>query len=450
MKLRLPLVVRFTALCAALLALGIALTLGLLKLWPQAPHWVGLGVFALMLPLALALFHQQLQGMLALFSALSGTVLSYRDGDFVSSFHWPRNDELSDLVNAHNELGVVLRSQRLDLVQRELLLDTMLQNTPVAMVLLLEDGPIVFANIAARKLLNQGRKLEGLTLPALLEQLTPALGEALAKEGDGLFSVRSAAAGEPEHVDEDDEIYHLSRRNFTLNGRRHELLLLRHLTTELRRQEVQTWKKVIRVISHELNNSLAPVASLANSAGELVKRGKYERLPQILQTIEERTRHLESFILGYARFAKLPTPRLESTHWQPFIARLQAQVVFTIVGNLPEAPVSFDIAQMEQALLNVLKNAHESGSPPEQVCLSLRRVPGAIRLEVMDGGSGMNDAVMANALVPFYSTKRSGTGLGLALTREIIEAHGGRIMLQNKASSGGNTGVVVSLILPTD
>jgi signal transduction histidine kinase len=101
---------------------------------------------------------------------------------------------------------------------------------------------------------------------------------------------------------------------------------------------------------------------------------------------------------------------------------------------------------MEQALLNLLKNAHESGSPPEQVCLSLRQLPGALRIEVSDAGSGMNDAVMANALVPFYSTKRSGTGLGLALAREIIEAHGGRIMLQNRTSGG----VVVTLVLPTN
>ncbi len=88
---------------------------------------------------------------------------------------------------------------------------------------------------------------------------------------------------------------------------------MRQLTLEMRRQEVQTWKKVIRVISHELNNSLAPVASLANSGAELVRRGQLERLPHILQTIEERTRHLDSFIQGYARFAKLPTPRLELT-----------------------------------------------------------------------------------------------------------------------------------------
>ncbi|MFX8891321.1 hypothetical protein ABTN09_20165, partial [Acinetobacter baumannii] len=90
---------------------------------------------------------------------------------------------------------------------------------------------------------------------------------------------------------------------FRLNGRRHELILLRQLTAELRRQEVQTWKKVIRVISHELNNSLAPIASLAHSGSELLRRGQLERLPTALATIEERARHLEGFIRDYARFA---------------------------------------------------------------------------------------------------------------------------------------------------
>jgi signal transduction histidine kinase len=103
-----------------------------------------------------------------------------------------------------------------------------------------------------------------------------------------------------------------------------------------------------------------------------------------------------------------------------------------------------DPAQLEQALLNLLKNAHESGSSPDAVELQVRRVPDLLRIEVFDRGSGMSEAVLTNALVPFYSTKRSGTGLGLALAREIAEAHGGRILLSNR--EGG--GLAVTLILP--
>ena len=438
-RFRLSLVTRWSALVGTLLAVGILIALALDHLLPGQPLAV-LGICLLcVVPIAIITLRSQVQPILSLFRALEGTVTSYRDGDFSFSLHWPQNDELSDLIAAHNALGEVLREQRLALVQRELLLDTMVQNTPVAMLLVTEPpgaggSVIVYANVAARQLLFGGHKLEGHALHDVLDK-TPALVEALARGGDGLFT-----AGDGE----EEEVYHLARRNFSLNGRRHELLLLRQLTAELRRQEVQTWKKVIRVISHELNNSLAPLASLAHSGTELVRRGQTERLPQILQTIGERTRHLESFILGYARFAKLPTPRLEPIAWADLVAGLAGQVAFRLKGELPETPARIDRAQMEQALLNLLKNAHESGSRPDDVELHVRRVQDVVRIDVLDRGTGMSDAVLTNALVPFYSTKRSGTGLGLALAREIAEAHGGRITLGNR--EGG--GLAVTLILP--
>ncbi|MBW8900045.1 MAG: HAMP domain-containing histidine kinase [Massilia sp.] len=438
-RFRLSLVTRWSALVGTLLAVGILIALALDQLLPGRPLAV-LGICLLcVVPIAIITLRSQVQPILSLFRALEGTVTSYRDGDFSFSLHWPQNDELSDLIAAHNALGEVLREQRLDLVQRELLLDTMVQNTPVAMLLVTEPPGaagrvIVYANVAARQLLFDGHKLEGHALHDVLEK-TPALVEALARGGDGLFT-----AGDGE----EEEVYHLARRNFSLNGRRHELLLLRQLTAELRRQEVQTWKKVIRVISHELNNSLAPLASLAHSGTELVRRGQTERLPQILQTIGERTRHLESFILGYARFAKLPSPRLEPIAWADIVAGLAGQVAFRLKGELPETPARIDRAQMEQALLNLLKNAHESGSRPDDVELHVRRIQDLVRIDVLDRGTGMSDAVLTNALVPFYSTKRSGTGLGLALAREIAEAHGGRITLGNR--EGG--GLAVTLILP--
>ena len=442
---RFSLVTRLSALVGTLLALGVLSALGLDTLFPGRPLLIAAVCLLGLLPVAIITLRTQVQPIMSLFRALESTVDSYRDGDFSFSLHWPHNDELSDLVAAHNRLGSVLREQRLGLAQRELLLDTMVQNTPVAMLLVADaaakagndasNGAIVYANLAARRLLAHGRKLEGHALGAVLDGASPALKEALARGGDGLFT-----AGEGE----DEEVYHLARNTFTLNGRRHELLLLRHLTVELRRQEVQTWKKVIRVISHELNNSLAPLASLAHSGAELVRRGQVERLPQILQTIGERTRHLESFILGYARFAKLPTPRLEAQHWDALIERLASQVTFRIEGGLPQDAAWIDAAQVEQALLNLLKNAHESGSNPEDVALQLRRVQDQWRIDVFDRGGGMSEAVLTQALVPFYSTKRSGTGLGLALAREIAEAHGGRITLANR--DGG--GLAVTLFLP--
>lgn len=441
--MRLSLLTRWTALIATLLTVGILIAQALSYYLPNRPVLVLAICLLCVLPIAIITIRAQLEHMLSLFRALTGTVTSYQDGDFSFSLRWPQNDELSDLVAAHNALGDVLRQQRLDLAQRELLLDTMVQNTPVAMLLVraeggkLDHGPVVYANVAARQLLAEGRKLEGHRLDTILQTVSPALSEALARGGDGLFTTTTGDG-------EDEEVYHLARRSFHLNGRRHELLLLRQLTMELRRQEVQTWKKVIRVISHELNNSLAPLTSLAHSGAELVRRGQTERLPLILATIEERTRHLESFILGYARFAKLPTPRLALQHWGPFLARLGEQIAFHVKGTIPVEPGAFDPAQLEQALLNLLKNAHESGSVPAQVLLEVRRLQDAVRIDVHDRGPGMSDAVLTNALVPFYSTKRTGTGLGLALAREIIEAHGGRITLSNR--DGG--GLTVTLILP--
>ncbi|MGE5180851.1 MAG: sensor histidine kinase [Acidobacteriota bacterium] len=417
---------RVTLIACALVVLAIGFSLGLEYWWCEP--WLA-GVFALIVfvPLTLWAVRRPLLATASMFRALAGTATSYRDGDFAFSLRWDHDDELGDLVAAHNALGDTLRGQRESLVQRELLLDTMIQNTPVAMMLVDGGGHIVYGNIAARRLLGEGKRLEGVKLDRLLEGAPEALREAVARGGDGLFVVDSEG---------EEEIFYLARSGFRLNGRAHELFVLRHLTVELHRQEVRTWKKVIRVISHELNNSLAPVASLAHSGAKLVELGKHDQLEKVFATIAERAHHLEQFIQGYARFAKLPAPRPEPTAWRELVEPLRAQIAFQIDGALPEAPARLDPAQVEQALVNLLRNAHESGSPPADVVLRVRRGASAVTIEVADRGGGMTEAVLANALLPFYSTKRDGTGLGLALVREITEAHGGRVSLANREGGG--------------
>ena len=429
----LPLAIRMVGLVVLGIAAAAAATV-LLSQW-LAP-WLAAGVATLCVGALMGLVvWRTFVPLRALFRALAGTVAGYRDGDFSFGITWNKYSDLIELVDAHNELGNALRDQRLALVQRELLLDTMVQNTPVSMLLLDAGRHVVLGNLAARKMMGDGRRLEGHSLDALLERAPDAVREAFARGGDGLFTVS----------DEDhEEIYHLARRLFRLNGRPHELVLVRQMTTELRRQEVQTWKKVIRVISHELNNSLAPIASLAHSSQELLRRGQHAKLPVALTTIEERARHLEGFLRDYARFAKLPSPRSEPVPLPRFIEKLRTQVAFGIEGTIPAEVLRFDVAQLEQALLNLLKNAHESGTAPGTVAMAVRRIADGWRIDVLDRGSGMNESVLANALLPFYSTKRSGTGLGLALAREIAEAHGGRIALLNR--DGG--GLCVSLVLP--
>lgn len=432
--LRVSLAGRLAAVAFVLVAAGIGVAVAL-QHWLQSPLQACAITLLLMLPVVVVATRQIVQPMLSLFRALSGTVDSYRDGDFSFGLSWARNDELGELVTTHNRLGDALREQRLGLVQRELLLDTMVQNTPVAMVLVDASGRVSYANLAARREFNAGRRLEGHALDALLASVPEPLRDAVQSGRDGLFAIGS---------DDDEQTWHIARRDFRLNGRVQSLLMLRQLTAELRRQEVQTWKKVIRVISHELNNSLAPIASLAHSGAELTRRGQHGRLESVFGTIEERARHLEGFIRGYAHFAKLPAPRLEALQWPEFVARLRSQIDFSLEDVLPTDTARLDVPQMEQALLNLLKNAHESGSPADQVSLRVRRQPGVLRIEVMDRGTGMSDAVLTNALVPFYSTKRSGTGLGLALAREIAEAHGGRISLGNRSDGG----LVVAMVLP--
>ena len=403
--------------------------------WLGSP-WLGIlaTVFLLALP-ALVFARLLAQPVAALIRALSGSVVAFRDGDFSFSIGAQRQDEVGDLVNAHNELGRVLREERQHLFQRELLLDTVVQNTPTALVLVEDGGHVVYANLAARQLLNGGRPLNGERFSEIVASAPTTLAEAIASGGDGLFSVP---------FEHEEETFHLSQRVFKLQGRPHRLYQLKRLTRELARQEVATWKKVIRVISHELNNSLAPIRSLSHSGRELVQRNDAARLRIVFDTIEERTRHLENFILGYARFAKLPTPQPEMVEWAPFLEALARHYAFRIAGAVPATPARFDRGQVEQVLINLLKNAHESGGPAEAIEVSVAQNAREARIDVHDRGSGMSETVLANALLPFYSTKRSGSGLGLALAREIADAHGGRVQLANR--DGG--GLTVVLILP--
>jgi two-component system nitrogen regulation sensor histidine kinase NtrY len=422
----------------ALLALGThVLSLMLLEYLAIDARWLA-AVFALLIvvPLVAWSASRLVSRWSRVAVALRDGISSLKDRDFSMSVTRNTRDELGELVDAYNDLGDRLRVERQSLYQRELMLDTVIQSTPLALVLTNSHDAIIYSNAAARQLFAAGRKLEGHGFGSYLEAAPGPLREAVERGGDTLFTLE--LAGEP-------QVFHVSQRSFLLNTLPHRLLLLKQLTREINSQEVATWKKVIRVIAHELNNSLAPISSLAHS-GQILARSPPdpEQLARVFSTIEDRARHLGGFIEGYAQFAKLPKPRLAPVVWAVLIERLRAVVKFRLEGELPRRPAQFDAAQVEQALINLIKNAAESGSPAEAVELAIMPASGGCALEIRDRGPGFTPAALENALVPFFSTKATGTGLGLTLCREIVEAHGGRLRIANR--DGG--GAVVSLWLP--
>ncbi len=425
---------RVAVVVVAAVAAAAAVTL-LFDRWLDSPMLAGAAALLVTLPPAIWLTNRLLDRWSQSIRAVADGIGSLRDRDFSVSVTPTGPDEIGDLTAEYNSLGDSLRRERLNLYQRELLLDTVVQTTPLALVLTNANDSIVFGNIAARQLFRAGRKIEGLKFAALLEGGPQPLRDAVESGVDTLFTVAEGAEA---------EIFHVSNRPFTLNSQPHRLLLFKQLTRELAAQEVAIWKKVIRVIAHELNNSLAPITSLAHSGQQLAGAPDDERLARVFSTIEERASHLATFIDGYARFAKLPRPRQAPVQWGSLLRGLRGSLSFRVLEPLPRHEGWIDATQVEQVLINLIKNAIESGSPEDEVTLGVMERNGGVAIEIRDRGSGLTEEVLRDALLPFYSTKPKGTGLGLTLCREIVDAHGGRLSIANR--DGG--GAMVTVWLP--
>jgi nitrogen fixation/metabolism regulation signal transduction histidine kinase len=353
---------------------------------------------------------------------LASALSAFRDGDFSLRLAVRGDRELAELRRLYNELADTVRDDRGDLHQKEVLLDTILQRTPVAVILLNPAERIIYSNAAARELFAAGAGLNDRLLADL--SVAESLRDALRSDGDSIFG-------------NDEETFHLSQRVFHLNTQRHRLVLVERLTPELRRQEVSVWKKAIRVINHEINNTVAPISSLFHSARRAQEMPEHRhRLDEIYGLIEERLAFLRNFLDAYAEFARLPEPRKEKTAWTDVLEAARMLYDFRVEGS-PSLEWSLDRTQMQQVVINLVKNAHESGSAAEDVVVAIHRAGDDCVLRVLDRGRGMSEEVMRQALVPFYSTKPGGSGVGLALCNEIVEAHGGRMRLA--AREGGGT-----------
>lgn len=362
--------------------------------------------------------------------ALNLHAQNLQDGSFNTAANQTTIIELAALGQNLNQMSAQLRSERASLYQRELLLDTVLQSTPTALVLTDEQGTVLMANPAARQLLHKGKAFTGSRFAGVLQPV-PALALAVSTQQQGLQHL-------PDH-----SIWHLSVSQFQLNQKRHHLYLLKPMTREIQREELTAWKKLLRVIGHELNNTLAPLSSLAFSGETQANAHHQPELAALFATLSERSQALNQFVQAYIRFAKLPAPQPAPVNWPRLINQLQDLYEFDLIGDLPNQEVLADSQQLQQALLNLLKNAHESGSDAGKITLTFSEAASELTISIQDAGGGMTAEQLQHALVPFYTSKQSGSGIGLSLCRDIAEGHGGSLSLQNYAD-----GLKVNLTLP--
>jgi two-component system nitrogen regulation sensor histidine kinase NtrY len=391
-------------------------------------------ILSLWLGFALSLRHRVVFSL----QTLSNLLAAMREEDFSIRARGARPDDaMGEVMIEVNALSTMLREQRLGALEATGLLRTIIEEIDLAI--------FTFDHQAKLRLVNRaGERLLGRPLERLLGSTAVELGLAGCLEGESARTMDLAFPGASGR-------WSMRRGSFRQGGLPHQLVVLSDLSRTLRDEERQAWQRLIRVLGHELNNSLAPIQSVAqglesglNAANQLPELQAGPAAP-ILQDLQEglaiirsRTEALGRFMAAYSRLARLPKPKhlpVPVADWVHRTAKLETRVKVCIKDG-PRAIISADVDQLEQLLINLIRNAADAALETHGgVQVGWITQGSQVEVWVIDDGPGIPNT--ANLFVPFFTTKPAGSGIGLVLSRQIAEAHGGQLTLENRIDARG-------------
>jgi two-component system nitrogen regulation sensor histidine kinase NtrY len=360
---------------------------------------------------------------------LSNMLAALREGDYsIRARGAERDDALGLALLESNLLGETLRAQRLGAMEATALLRTVMAEIDVAIFAFDDRGRLRLVNRAGERLLNQPTE-------RMLGRTAEQLGMAGFLDGEATRTTDAAFPGARGR-------WEVHRGGFRQDGLPHTLLVIADVSKALREQELLAWQRIVRVLSHEINNSLAPIKSLAGSLRALLERPRTADadadLRRGLEIIGGRSESLGRFMASYARLAKLPPPHKRRMDVGTMVHRVVALEtrLGVIVSEGPRVTIEADGDQLDQLLINVIRNAVDAATTTGGgVRTTWSEHEGFATISVIDEGPGLPES--ANLFVPFFTTKPEGSGIGLVLSRQIVEAHGGAITLENRPNGRG-------------
>jgi len=369
---------------------------------------------------------------------VSNLLSALREEDFsVRARGARRDDPLGDVMFEVNALGEMLREQRLGALEATALLRTVMEEINLAVFAFDDAQRLRLVNRAGERLLAQ-------PIERLLGRTAEELGLADCLQGEPTRTLQMTFPGSIGR-------WGMRRSSFRQGGKPHQLLVLADLSQALREEERQAWQRLLRVLGHELNNSLAPIKSIAGSLGSLLGKEPppadwKEDMQGGLGVITARADALSRFMEAYSRLARLPQPKLGAVEIELLIRRvagLETRVPVVLAPG-PNLMIQADGDQLEQLLINLLRNAADAALETRGgVKIGWVKTGSQLEIRVEDEGPGLSNT--ANLFVPFFTTKPGGSGIGLALSRQIAEAHGGSLTLENRKQG---TGCLARLRLP--